>query len=196
LLARLAVEPDSAAAHELVATDDLDPAVTVVVNAPLTSGGWVLRNGMSVHVDPPAGAVATSGAPVPLLQLSTAVRRAGATLQALRAGARLATPTWSALGSWHLIVDAPAELAPADIHPGADVLAGQPRSDLLLTARALLENGSDVTSTAAQLHIHRTTLYYRLERIEALTGVELKSGAGRDDLLMALRLEAFRRAAG
>src|SRR5581483_1125478 len=103
---------------------------------------------MSVHVDAALDAAATSGPPIPLVRLSTAVRRAGATLQALRAGARLRAPTWTALGAWHLVVAAPDELGPADLHPGADILAGQPRSDLLLTARTLLENGGDVTSTA------------------------------------------------
>lgn len=194
LLARLAAGPDADAARELIATEDLDPAATVVVNAPLAAGGWVLRTGMSVHVDPAPGAAATSGPPVPLVRLGTAVWRAGATLQALRAGARLRAPTWPALGAWHLVVAAPDDLAPADLHPGADVLAGQPRSDLLLTARTLLENGGDVTRTADELHVHRTTLYYRLERIEQLTSVDLKNGAGRDDLLAALRLQAFRRA--
>ncbi|MCU1655428.1 MAG: hypothetical protein JWO57_84, partial [Pseudonocardiales bacterium] len=53
----------------------------------------------------------------------------------------------------------------------------------------------DIAATAAELHIHRTTLYYRLERIEALTGVNLKTSRQRDDLHMALRLAAYRRAA-
>jgi transcriptional regulator with GAF, ATPase, and Fis domain len=192
LLARLAAAPEPDAARELIASEDLDPAATVAVNAPLAAGGWVIRGGMSVHVDPPPDTAATSGPPVPLLELSVAVHRAGSTLQALRAGARPATPTWTALGSWQLIVAAPPEMTPADIHPGAELLAAQRRSDLLVTARALLENGGDVTVTATELHVHRTTLYYRLERIETLTGVNLKAGAARDDLLMALRLAAFR----
>jgi hypothetical protein len=195
LLARLAAGPDADAARDLIATEDLDPAATVAVNAPLATGGWVIRNGMSVHVDPGAGGVATSGPPLPLLSLSVAVSRAAGTLRALRAGARLATPTWTALGSWQLIVAAPPDVTPADIHPGAEILAGQRRADLLVTARALLENGGDVPSTATELHVHRTTLYYRLERIESLIGVNLKAGGARDDLLMALRLAAFRAAA-
>jgi transcriptional regulator with GAF, ATPase, and Fis domain len=195
LLARLAAGGDAEAARDLIASEDLDPAATVVVNAPLAGGGWVIRDRMSVHVDPKPDTPATSGPPLPLLRLNVAVHRAASTLQALRAGARIAEPTWSALGSWHLIVAAPPDVTPADIHPGADVLSTQRRSDLLVTARALLEQGGDVSMTAAALHIHRTTLYYRLERIEALTGVNVKAGAARDDLLMALRLAAFRGAA-
>jgi hypothetical protein len=193
LLARLAAGPDPDAARELIATEDLDPTASVVVNAPLAAGGWVLGNGMSVHVDAPPTPAATSGPPVPLVQLSVAVHRAAVTLQALRAGARLAEPTWPALGAWHLVVEAPADLAPSDIHPGVTALAARPRSDLMVTARALLENGGDVSTTAGELHVHRTTLYYRLDRIEALTGLDTRMGAGRDDLLMALRLDAFRR---
>jgi hypothetical protein len=193
LLARLAVGADADAAHELIALEDLDPSATVVVNAPLTAGGWALRSGMSVHVDPSPHAMATSGPPLPLAELNVAVRRAASTLQAARAGAVLDRPSWDALGVWHLVVSAPPQLAVADVHPGADVLATRP--DLLLTARTVLDNGGDVAATAAELHIHRTTLYYRLERIEALTGVNLKTNRHRDDLHMALRLAAYRRAA-
>jgi hypothetical protein len=148
---------------------------------------------MSVHVDPPPRGAATSGPPLPLGELNVAVQRAAATLQAARAGAVLTRPSWDALGVWHLIVAAPPDLAVAEVHPGADVLATRP--DLLLTARTVLDNGGDVAATAAELHVHRTTLYYRLERIEALTGVNLKTSRQRDDLHMALRLAAYRRAA-
>ncbi|HKC28564.1 MAG TPA: helix-turn-helix domain-containing protein, partial [Jatrophihabitans sp.] len=194
LLARLAAAPDPDAARELIASEDLEPAATVVVNAPLAASGWVIGNGMSVHVDPRPDTSATSGSPLPLVQLSTAVQRAAATLQALRAGARLAKPIWTALGSWQLIVVASADLRPSDIHLGVELLRAHRRSDLLLTARALLENGGDVTVTAAELHVHRTTLYYRLQRIETLTGVNLKVGGAREDLLSALRLDAYQRA--
>ena len=63
------------------------------------------------------------------------------------------------------------------------------------TARTVLDCGGDIARAAARLHIHRTTLYYRIERIEALTGVNLKASPQRDDLHMALRLAAFRLAA-
>jgi len=167
----------------------------VAVNAPRAANGWPLRGEMSVHVNPPPRAALTSGPPLPLAELPLAVRRAALTQQALRAGAALARPAWDALGSWHLIVTAPPGLAVADVHPGAEVLARQARPDLMITARTVLDHGGDIARAAAQLHIHRTTLYYRIERIEALTGVNLKTSPQRDDLHMALRLAAFRLAA-
>jgi hypothetical protein len=195
LLARLAAGPDDSAARELIALEELDPAATVAVNAPRAVTGWPLRSDMSAHPNPAPAAAATSGPALPLAQLHLAVRRAALTRQAIRAGATLTRPAWDALGSWHLIVAAPADLSVADVHPGADVLARRARPDLLVTARTVLEHGGDVALAASQLHIHRTTLYYRLDRIEALTGVNLKTSAQRDALLMALRLAAFRRAA-
>ena len=198
LLARLAAGPDEAAARELIALEELDPAVTVAVMAPRASIGWPLRGDMSVHPaypDPAKREVATSGPPLPLAQLHVAVGRAAQTRQALRAGAVLDRPAWDALGSWHLIAAAPPDLAVADIHPGADLLARRSRPDLEITARTVLDQGGDIARSAGQLHIHRTTLYYRLDRIEALTGVNLKTSPQRDALHMALRLAAYRRAA-
>jgi PucR C-terminal helix-turn-helix domain len=194
LLARLLAGPDTAAAGELVELDDLGADATVAVNAPLTTGGWALPDGSSVHVDPPAATECTSGAPVPLLELAVAAQRAAVTLRALRAGASLSRPSWDALGSWRLIAAAPPDLAPGQVHPGADTLLAQKRPDLLVTARCVLDNGGDVTVSAAQLHVHRTTLYYRLDRIEALTGVDLRLAAGREDLHLALQLAAYRSA--
>lgn len=194
LLMRLAAGPDPGAAAQLIDLERLAGDATVAVDAPLTAGGWVLPEGVSVHVDPPAGRLHTSGTPLPVGELAAAVRRATCTLRALRAGARLARPCWDDLGSWRLVVAAPPELTPREIHPGADAILAQKRSDLLDTARCVLDNGGDVSLSAQQLHVHRTTLYYRLERIEALTGVNLRLAAGRDDLHLALRLAAYRRA--
>jgi GAF domain-containing protein len=194
LLTRLQAAPDQAVLQELLDLEDLPVDVAVAVDAPASGGGWLLPGGTSVHVDPAANATHTSGAPVPLVDLTVASRRAATTSRALRAGARLAAPTWDALGIWHLVISAPDELAPGQIHPGADVLLTHKRPDLLATARCVLDNGGDVSISADELHIHRTTLYYRLDRIEALTGVNLRLPAGRDDLHLALLLAAYRAA--
>lgn len=49
-----------------------------------------------------------------------------------------------------------------------DALAGHP--ELLETLRVLVRHNANPAQTAAALHVHRNTLAYRLERIEALTG--------------------------
>jgi hypothetical protein len=196
LLARLLAGPDEAAARDLIALEGLAPDATVAVCAPRAAGGWDLDGQLSAHVSLAPGQVAAGGPAVPLADLRVAVQRAAVTRRVLRAGARLARPAWDALGSWHLIATAPADLAVADVHPGADTLARLPRPDLMITARTVLDHGGDIAGAAAALHIHRTTLYYRLDRIEVLTGVNLRTGPDRDDLHMALRLAAYRQAAG
>jgi PucR C-terminal helix-turn-helix domain len=213
LLAQLQAGHDVTAARELIALERLDPAVTVEVHAPGAgsvgrSGDWDLVGGMTARLIPPPGemnsartppagtSVAASGPPLPLADLHVAVQRAAVTVRALRAGARPARPSWDALGSWHLVAAAPGDLRVSDIHPGADILGRLPRPELLTTARTVLECGGDIAAAAASLHIHRTTLYYRMERIEALTGVNLRAGPGRHDLHLALRLAAYRAAGG
>jgi hypothetical protein len=63
-------------------------------------------------------------------------------------------------------------------------------SDLLETAEVFLDCAGTVQLAAAQLNIHRQTLYYRLSRIEALTGLALSSGA--DRLLLHLTVKLAR----
>jgi hypothetical protein len=212
LLAQLQAGHHDAAARELIALEQLDPAVTVEVHAPgagsaARGGEWDLVGGMTARLIPPpaltrarmppAGtSVAASGTPLPLADLHLAVQRAAVTVRALRAGARLPRPSFDALGSWHLVAAAPDDLRVADVHPGADILGRLPRPDLLITARTVLDCGGDIAAAAASLHVHRTTLYYRIDRIEALTGVNLRAGPGRDDLHLALRLAAYREAGG
>ena len=54
----------------------------------------------------------------------------------------------------------------------------------------LLEAGGDVARGAKALHVHRATLYRRLERVEEITGFDLERG---DDRLIAhLGLRLYR----
>ncbi len=195
LVLRLLAGHDVDAAGELIELESLRADVGVAVAFPTDPHGWALPGGLSAHLDPEPGAVFAGGSPVPLADLAVAAERARTTARALRAGARLTSPSWDTLGEWHFIVAAPPELTPGLVHHGAEVLAAQKRPELIETARCVLDNGGDVTVSAEQLHIHRTTLYYRLERIEALTGVNLRLAAGRDALQMALHLAAYRAAA-
>lgn len=194
ILDRLLHSRDDEAARELARLEHLPHDACVQVAAPSRPGGWPLPGDMSVHVARSGPRVAESGAPLPLIDLGEAVRRAAATRKAVAAGATLDSPTWDHLGAWRLIVDAPAWLTVSEVHPGAAVLAAQPRPDLLTTARFFLDHGGDVAAAAAALHVHRTTLYYRLDRIIELIGVDLRGGQARTDLQLALWLEAYRRA--
>lgn len=203
LLRSLLDGPDPAAVRELVALERLPADVGVQVHATTWRGGWPLPGSdLRAHVvrDDAGGRVrgrprpALSGAPLPLERLREARRRADATRTALEAGARLDPVSWEALGAWRLVVDAPEELAVGEVHPAAEVLASLPRRDLMVSARTVLDLGGDVAAAAQQLHVHRTTLYYRLDRIAELTGVDLRDGRSRTDLQVALWLAAYREA--
>ena len=64
----------------------------------------------------------------------------------------------------------------------------------MTTARVILDLGADIAAAAKALHVHRTTLYYRIDRILELTDVDLRTGPARTDLQLALWLVAYRRA--
>ena len=192
LVDRLLRAPDEDAARELARSERIPHDAQVQVEAPARRGGWALPGGMSAHVVAGEARTATSGSPLPLVELGEAVRRTVATRRAVAAGARPDPPSWDGLGAWRLVVEAPVSLTPASVHPGADILAAQPRTDLVDTARAVLDNGGDVAVAARIFHVHRTTLYYRLDRIASLIGVDLRAGHGRTDLQLALWLAAYR----
>lgn len=185
--------PDPAAASGLIKVERLRPDTKIQVDSGGRRGGWPLAGELRAYVVGDRSRLATSGAPLPLVELAEAVRRAGATLTAVRAGAHLDPVSWDALGAWRLVVDAPADLTGGQLHPAAETLASLPRDDLLITARTVLDLG-DVTAAAVRLHLHRTTLYYRLDRIAELTGVDLRDGRSRTDLQLALWLDSYRRA--
>jgi hypothetical protein len=120
--------------------------------------------------------------------------RGKAELAALVARARPAfgpVAAWGELGSWGLIaslwVNAGQPLAPWFIIE----LHSQRRGPQLIEAlEAFLDHGGDAAATARALHLHRASLYRRLERVEQLTGLDLEDG---DDRLVAhLGLRLFR----
>jgi DNA-binding PucR family transcriptional regulator len=79
--------------------------------------------------------------------------------------------------------------AEALLHPGLPQLFAQQASDALVaTLETYLDNGCDTKLTAEALFLHRASLYYRLQRIEALTGASLRSGDDRLALHASLKL--------
>lgn len=192
LLSKLLRGTDPRAASELIALEGLPDKSVVQVCIPADSRGWIVGNRFSVHINSEGHFAATSGAAISLVNLSEAVKRAQLTVQAIRAGAKLSRESWDALGAWRFIVEAPDSLEPSDIHPGAKELLDAARPELLDTARVVLDNGGDINLSSQIMYLHRTTLYYRIERIAELIGVDLRSDPKRTDLQLALWLAAFR----
>lgn len=115
-----------------------------------------------------------------------AAARAAAAEPSLRPVAR-----WPDLGVYRLLAE-PVAGAPGT--PGASGSSGGPLDTLrehpalVVTLETYLDSGGDAQETARLLHLHRTSLYYRLARIEQLAGRNLKNGTHRLELHLALKL--------
>jgi PucR C-terminal helix-turn-helix domain/GGDEF-like domain len=94
---------------------------------------------------------------------------------------------WARLGVHRMLACGPRQaLREGAVDPAALPLLARP--DLAATAAAYLDHAGHVAHAAAQLGIHRQTLYYRLHRIEELTGLDLADGQDRLRLHLALTL--------
>ncbi len=91
---------------------------------------------------------------------------------------------WEAIGPYRLLTGLHAE---AGDDPVLRALLRPAHSELARTAEVFLDHAGQAGRTAAALGIHRQTLYYRLSRIEALTGLDLDEGDARLLLHMALK---------
>jgi sugar diacid utilization regulator len=75
----------------------------------------------------------------------------------------------------------------------------QYETDLLRTLETFLEADGNVAGTAQRLFTHRHTIYYRLERVRELSGLDVSSSDGREKLslgLKAMRVLGIASAAG
>lgn len=114
--------------------------------------------------------------------------------QAARVGVQLPAlgpvVPWADLGIYRLLsgVDA-RHLDVARVHPGLGGLLGDEAHQVLLeTLEVYLDLAGNAHATAERLRLHRTTLYYRLQRVELLAGTDLKDGNERLCLHLALKL--------
>ncbi|MDG9704774.1 CdaR family transcriptional regulator [Streptomyces sp. DH37] len=156
---------------------------------------------------PRAGAAAGIGEPCTGLGgVPGAWRQALAAARAARAESRLGpVARWDRIGPYRML----AALAPPPGSPGFPDSPGSPgssaagapdpsvrallepgRREMARTAEAFLDCAGQAGRTAARLGIHRQTLYYRLSRVEQLTGLDLDDGE--DRLLLHMALKAAR----
>ena len=106
---------------------------------------------------------------------------------------------WGALGIYRMLSRAEYDsIDLATIHPGLSRLVDEDGSHdgLLDTLEVYLDAAGSAAATSAALHLHRTTLYYRLQRIAELAGTDLKDGNERLCLHVALKLWRLHRAVG
>ncbi|MDH6567593.1 hypothetical protein M2160_002614 [Streptomyces sp. SAI-117] len=94
---------------------------------------------------------------------------------------------WSRIGPYRLLTALPPETAH---DPVVRPLLAPAHRELARTAEVYLDCAGQAGRTAAELGIHRQTLYYRLSRVEQLTGLDLDDGE--DRLLLHMALKAAR----
>ncbi|MFJ9040222.1 PucR family transcriptional regulator [Streptomyces sp. NPDC102406] len=136
-----------------------------------------------------AGSAAGIGAPrTDLAELAAGWQEATAAARAALAEPRLGPDTrWSAIGPYRLLTALPPEAAH---DPVVAPLLAPAHRELARTAEVFLDCAGQAGRTAAALGIHRQTLYYRLSRVEQLTGLDLDEGE--DRLLLHMGLKASR----
>ncbi|MEW2585528.1 PucR family transcriptional regulator [Streptomyces virginiae] len=123
-----------------------------------------------------------------LAELPAAWEQAVAAARAAVAEPRLGpVAQWSQIGPYRLLAGLASD--PVD-DPAARALLAPAHRELARTAEVFLDCAGQAGRAAAALGIHRQTLYYRLGRVEQLTGLDLD--AGEDRLLLHMALKASR----
>ncbi|MDF6045026.1 helix-turn-helix domain-containing protein [Streptomyces sp. JH14] len=137
-----------------------------------------------------AGPTATAGVSVPrrgLPELAAAWHEASAAARAAAAEIRFGpVADWTDIGPYRLLTALPSTTDTAP-DPVVRPLLTPSHADLARTAEVFLDCAGQASRTAGELGIHRQTLYYRLSRVEQLTGLDLNDGEDRLLLHMALK---------
>jgi purine catabolism regulator len=106
-----------------------------------------------------------------------------------RLGTKERAVNFSDLGYLHTLYHAGADSLSGNPHvQGLRKLLSEQQADLFNTLEAYLDAGGNGVATAEALHIHRSTLNYRLERIEEICACDLSDPATRINLQVALKL--------
>ncbi|OII62755.1 PucR family transcriptional regulator [Streptomyces sp. CC53] len=125
-----------------------------------------------------------------LTDLAAAWREAVGAARAALAEPRLGpVAAWSGIGPYRLLTGLPDPAGPGTPagDPAVRPLLAPHHAELARTAEVYLDCAGQAGRTATVLGIHRQTLYYRLSRVEQLTGLDLDSGEDRLLLHMALK---------
>ncbi|WP_234367491.1 MULTISPECIES: PucR family transcriptional regulator [Streptomyces] len=164
----------------LRSTDAGTPALTAATRLLKEAEGT--RAGRSGAGGPAAGV----GEPrTGLAELGTVWQEAAAAARAALAEPRFGpVAEWRRIGPYRMLTALPPESVQ---DPVVGTLLAPAHRELTRTAEAYLDCAGQAGRTAAELGIHRQTLYYRLSRVEQLTGLDLDDGEDRLLLHMALK---------
>ncbi len=86
---------------------------------------------------------------------------------------------WSGLGALRAVVQLPVEAMVDSIDPRMAALFAAGDDRILDTLECYLDGGCDAQVTAGKLHLHRGTLYYRLQKAQEAAGIDLRNGEDR-----------------
>ncbi|GCB45808.1 CdaR family transcriptional regulator [Streptomyces sp. NL15-2K] len=179
----LCTVPWGATGHALALLMRLRSA-DVLTPATSAAGRLMERSGPGGGEGPKAAA-GIAAARKGLGELGAAWREASAAARAALAEPHLGPiADWASIGPYRLLTSLPPE---ATHDPAVRTLLSPTHRELARTAEVYLDCAGQAGRTAAELGIHRQTLYYRLSRVEQLTGLDLDDGEDRLLLHMALK---------
>ena len=98
--------------------------------------------------------------------------------------------SYDELGIYGLLARLPTDELPGDAVPAGlrELIAKDGSGHLVETLETYLDQAGDAQASLALLHIQRSSLYYRLARIEKVTGMSLSAGGDRLALHLGLKL--------
>lgn len=101
-------------------------------------------------------------------------------------------PQWRELGVFRVLAQLPPEGALASgLDPRLATVLRSGDEPVVLTLETYLDLGCDAKVTAERLHLHRGTLYYRLQKAERIGGIDLRNGTDRLSVHLGLKLARF-----
>lgn len=138
--------------------------------------------------------IAVGGAVEGLADIRRSLRQARIVMEGIRRDPDRKGPAayWSDLGVDRLLFQLPFDsMEPGDLPDGVRRLLEQENPRLRETVLAYLDAGGNAVETSRRLHVHRSTLYYRLDQASEVTGVDLNDGQIRREFHLALRVAAL-----
>lgn len=101
-------------------------------------------------------------------------------------------PRWRDLGVFRVLAQLPSDdTAAAGLDPRLALVLRSGDEPVVLTLETYLDLGCDAKATAERLHLHRGTLYYRLQKAERIGGIDLRNGYDRLSVHLGFKLARF-----